>query len=228
MKKNLKILKDMLIKELDTIIKEVFNESLVTTVDSVYELSDDEDYYKLVISLHGLDVEDTIIVHTKFIFKTNLDKTELINNSFTYLYDLNCIYHLINFSDSTDLKEKMENVIHSNDFGIDIKNISEFLSSPISQLNDYLSDNKIENLSVYEVKYNPKYKIIPCSLISFDFDININNIYTIKLSIKKEEKEKYKFTYKIYDDILEEEFDTLKSLSFNVGSSIVKLMKKFI
>ena len=157
-----------------------------------------------------------------------IDKTELINNSFTYLYDLNCIYHLINFSDSTDLKEKMENVIHSNDFGIDIKNISEFLSSPISQLNDYLSDNKIENLSVYEVKYNPKYKIIPCSLISFDFDININNIYTIKLSIKKEEKEKYKFTYKIYDDILEEEFDTLKSLSFNVGSSIVKLMKKFI
>lgn len=218
----------MLIKELDQIIKEVFDESLVTTIDTVYELSEDEDYYKLVISLHGLDIEDTIIIHTKFIFKTDTEKTKLIDNSFTYLFDINCIYHLVNFNDVEDMKEKLQNIIHSNDFGKDIKNISEFLSSPTTQLNDILSDKKVENISVYEVKYNPKYKIIPCSLITFDFDININNIYTIKLSIRKEEKENYKFVYKIYDDVLEESYEDLKSLSFNISNSIIKVMGKFI
>lgn len=218
----------MFIKELNQIIEQVFHEGLVTSVDSVYELSDDESYYKLVISLHGLDIEDTIIVHTKFIFKTDKEKTKLLHNDFTYLYDINCVYHLVKFTDSENLVDKLNNIINSNDFGTDIKNISEFLSSPITQINDLLSDKKIENISIYEVKYNPKYKIIPCSLISFDFDININNIYTIKFSIRKEENKMYKFTYKIYEDVLEEEYEDLKSLPFNITNSVIKLMNKFI
>ena len=36
---------------------------------------DNEEFYKLVISIHGLSMEDTLIIHTKFIFKTDLEKT---------------------------------------------------------------------------------------------------------------------------------------------------------
>ena len=59
---------------------------LVQSVDTVYELSGDEKFYRLVISIHGLSIEDTSIIHTKFIFKTDLEKRNIIEDSFIYLY----------------------------------------------------------------------------------------------------------------------------------------------
>ena len=64
------------ISEIEQAFKDIFEkeEGVVNTVESVYEMSLDEKFYKLVISIHGLSTEDTSIIHTKFIFKTDLDK----------------------------------------------------------------------------------------------------------------------------------------------------------
>ena len=72
------------IAEIEQTFKDIFDEEegLVQSVDTVYELSKDEQFYKLVISIHGLSVEDTLIIHTKFIFKVDSEKRKLIDNSF--------------------------------------------------------------------------------------------------------------------------------------------------
>ena len=74
----------MLISELETIIDETFTgeDGSVRTVDTVYEATDEG--YKLVISIHGLMLEDTSIIHTKFIFKTDKDKREVTEMYFHY------------------------------------------------------------------------------------------------------------------------------------------------
>ena len=81
------------ISEIEEVFKEVFDEEkgVVNTVETIYEMSNKEDFLKLVISVHGLATEDTSIIHTKFIFKTDLEKRNIIDNSFIYLYDINCI-----------------------------------------------------------------------------------------------------------------------------------------
>ena len=95
------------ISEIEQVFKDVFvaEEGVVNTVESVYEMSRDEDFYKLVISIHGLSTQDTSIIHTKFIFKTDLDKRHIIENSFIYLYDINCVYHKIDFDNVVDMKK---------------------------------------------------------------------------------------------------------------------------
>ena len=91
---------DIKISEIEEVFRDTFEEEkgLVNTVETVYEMSDKEDFLKLVISIHGLTTEDTSIIHTKFIFKTDLEKRNIIDNYFIYLYDINCIYHKIEFS----------------------------------------------------------------------------------------------------------------------------------
>ena len=94
------------ISEIEQTFKEVFEEEegKVSSVDTVYELSKNEDYYKLVISIHNLSVEDTLIIHTKFIFKTDLEKKNILDESFIYLYDINCVYHKVDFKNMIDLR----------------------------------------------------------------------------------------------------------------------------
>ena len=95
------------IAEIEQVFKDIFDEEggMVNSVDTVYEMSPEEDFLKLVISIHGLTLEDTSIIHTKFIFKTDLEKREIIEESFIYLYDINCVYHRIEFSTIIDLKK---------------------------------------------------------------------------------------------------------------------------
>ena len=52
------------IAEIEQTFKDVFEdeEGLVHSVETVYELSGDEEFYRLVISLHGLSIEDTSII----------------------------------------------------------------------------------------------------------------------------------------------------------------------
>ena len=94
------------ISEIEQGFKDIFEveEGVINTVESVYEMSLDEKFYKLVISIHGLSTQDTSIIHTKFIFKTDLDKRNIIDNSFIYLYDINCIYHKMEFTNVLDMK----------------------------------------------------------------------------------------------------------------------------
>ncbi len=74
----------MNISEVEQTFKDIFEEEegLVQSVDTVYELSEDEDFYKLVISIHGLSFQDALIIHTKFIFKDDLEKRNIIDKSF--------------------------------------------------------------------------------------------------------------------------------------------------
>lgn len=220
------------ISEVEQVFKDIFEEEegKVSSVDSVYELSDNEDFYKLVISIHNLSTEDSLIIHTKFIFKVDTDKRNLVDNSFIYLYDINCVYHKQEFNNVIDLKTKIEDIIKSNDFGQDIQILSDFIEAPAMFLNYYMKRAKITDYSIFDVKYDPKFKHTPCEKITFDFEIDINNNYTIDLSISKKDRDKneehdtYKFQFKFLDEYETIENDTLTNIHFTIGSTIAKML----
>ena len=222
------------ISEIDQVFKTLFSEKkgLVRTVKSVYELSEDKEFYKLVISIHGLTLEDTILIHTKFIFKTDLDKVNLLEDSFLYLFGINCIYHSVDFTNVLDLEKKIQNIISSNNFSEDIKLLSDFCESPSTQLNLYLKKSKITEYSVFDVKYEPKFPVSKCEDTTFDFEFNINNNYTVYLSIKKiedfesEEKSYYSFQFKFMDEFETIKSDTLHNLHNFIGSNIIRILDK--
>jgi hypothetical protein len=225
-------MRNVRIQELEDALKELFQdvEGKVSSIDTVYEASEDEDYYKLVISIHNLSVEDTLIIHTKFIFKTDKNKQFITDESFIYLYDINCVYHKVDFDNVIDLKTKIENIIKSNDFGEDIQILSDFIEAPAMFLNYYMKRAKITDYSIFDVKYEPKFKTTPCNKTTFDFEININNNYVINLSISKKEREKdedydtYKFQFKFLDEYKTVENDTLNNIHFTIGSNIAKIL----
>jgi hypothetical protein len=225
-------MRNVRIQELEDAFKEIFQdvEGKVSSIDTVYEMSDNEDYYKLVISIHNLSVDDTLIIHTKFIFKTDKNKQFITEESFIYLYDINCVYHKVDFDNIIDLKTKVEDVIKSNDFGEDLQILSDFIEAPAMFLNYYMKRAKITDYSIFDVKYEPKFKTTPCNKTTFDFEININNNYVINLSISKKEREKdedydtYKFQFKFLDEYKTVENDTLNNIHFTIGSNIAKIL----
>ncbi len=223
----------MRISEIEETFKEIFDNDLVQSIDTVYELSENKKFYKLVISIHGLAIEDTMIIHTKFIFKTDIDKSSIIDMSFLYLYDINCIYHRIDFKNVIDLKDKISGVLESNNFGEDIKILSDFISSPAMFLNHYMRRARITDYSVFDVKYEPKFKTTPCDKTTFDFEINVNNNYEFDISISKidrpsddEKIDTYNMQFKFMDDIETIESDTLYNIHYTIGSNIARILDK--
>lgn len=222
------------IAEIEEVFKEIFNEEkgMVNTVETVYEMSNKEDFLKLVISVHGLTTEDTSIIHTKFIFKTDLEKRSIIDNSFIYLYDINCVYHKIEFSTIIDLKKKIEDIVESKNFGEDLQILSDFIEAPAMFLNYYMKRAKITDYSIFDVEYEPKFKTTPCDKTTFDFKININDNYHMELSVSKidaedkDEKDTYRYQFRFMDEIETVEADTLKNLHFFIGSNIAKLLDR--
>ena len=222
------------ISEIEEVFKEVFDEEkgVVNTVETVYEMSSKEDFLKLVISVHGLATEDTSIIHTKFIFKTDLEKRNIIDNSFIYLYDINCVYHKIEFSTIIDLKKKVEDIVESKNFGEDLQILSDFIEAPAMFLNYYMKRAKITDYSIFDVEYEPKFKTTPCDKTTFDFKININDNYHMELSIskidadEKDEKDTYRYQFRFMDEIETVEADTLKNLHYFIGSNIAKLLDR--
>lgn len=224
------------IAEIEQTFKDIFEEEegLVKSVDTVYELSKDEEFYRLVISIHGLSIEDTSIIHTKFIFKTDLQKRNIIDNSFIYLYDINCIYHRLEFKSVMDLKKKIEDILESGNFGQDIKILSDFIEAPAMFLNYYMRRYNITDYSVFDVSYEPKFKTTPCDKTTFDFEIDINNNYKINLSIYKIDKKSddedhtdlYKFQFKFLDEIVTSETSTLDNIHYFIGMNIAKVLDK--
>jgi hypothetical protein len=220
------------ISEIENMFKEIFDEEdgKVSTVETVYETPDDGNFVKLILSLHGLSTENTSIIHTKFIFKVDMDRRNLIENSFIYLYDINCVYHKIDFDNVIDLQEKIEDIVDSGDFGEDIQILSDFIESPGMFLNYYMKRAKITDYSIFDVEYTPKFKTTPCDETTFDFKININNNYFMNLSIWKIEAEdkdsvdEYKFQFKFMDEIKTMETDTLNNIHYFIGSNIAKLL----
>jgi hypothetical protein len=222
------------ISEVEQVFKDVFEEEdgVVNTVESVYEMSNEEDFYKLVISIHGLSTEDTSIIHTKFIFKTDLDKRNLIENSFIYLYDINCVYHKNEFTSVLDMKKKIEDIIESKNFGEDLQILSDFIEAPSMFLNYYMRRSNITDYSIFDVEYEPKFKTTPCDKTTFDFKININNNYHMEMSIHKidrhdkEDVDTYKFQFKFMDEIETFESDTIKNVHFFIGDNIAKILDR--
>lgn len=225
------------ISEIEQAFKDIFEveEGVVNTVESVYEMSLDEKFYKLVISIHGLSTQDTSIIHTKFIFKTDLDKRNIVDNSFIYLYDINCIYHKMEFTNIVDMKKKIEDIIESKSFGEDLQILSDFIEAPAMFLNYYMRRSKITDYSIFDVEYEPKFKTTPCDKVTFDFKININNNYHMEMSIHKIDKKSddkednvdvYKFQFKFMDEIQTFESDTIKNVHFFIGDHIAKILDR--
>jgi len=220
------------ISEIEQTIDELFSkeDGKVSSVESVYELSKNEDFYKLVISLQNLMTENTILIHTKFIFKCDLEKKHIIDESFIYLYDINCVYNRVEFKNIVDLKKKLEDIIDSNDFGEDLQILSDFIEAPAMFLNYYMKRAKITEYSIYDVTYNPKFKTMPCEEVTFDFEININNNYDVDLSISKKEKEKdestdiYIFQFKFLEEYTNVESDSLRNIHYTIGSNLAKML----
>lgn len=222
------------IAEIEQTFKDIFEEKgLIQSIDTVYELSKNEEFYKLVISIHGLSVEDTLIIHTKFIFKTDTDKRKLLDNSFIYLYDINCNYRKVDFRNIIDLKSKIEDIIQSNDFGEDIQILSDFIEAPAMFLNHYMRRAKITDYSIFDVIYEPKFKTAPCDAITFDFEVNVNNNYKINISIYKidrrsdeDEQDTYRYKFTFMDEMETIESDTLRNIHFTIGSNIARILDK--
>lgn len=220
------------ISEIEKAFKDIFDEEegVVASVDTLYEHPEEGDFLKLIITIQGLSTEDTVIVHTKFIFKTDVNKREIIENSFIYLYDINCVYHKIEFTSIMDMCKKIEDIIESRNFGEDILIISDFIEAPSMFLNHYMRRARITEYSIFDVEYTPKFKHVPCNKTTFDFKININNNYNIDLSIRKIEKndemeiDMYKFQFKFMDEIITSETDTIKNIHYFIGSNIAKIL----
>jgi hypothetical protein len=227
------------IGEIESLFKDIFmeEEGLVNSVETVYELSGNEDFYRLVISLHGVTFEETSIIHTKFIFKTDLDKRWITDMSFIYLWDINCIYHKNEFKNILDLKKKIVDIFKGANFGEDIIILSDFIEAPAMFLNYYMRRAKITDYSIFDVKYSPKFKTVPCDKMTFDFIIDVNNNYKIDVSIHKIDKksddkddniDQYKFHFKFMDDIITKTSDTLKNIHFFIGDGISSILDKKI
>jgi hypothetical protein len=225
------------IAEIEEAFKEIFKEEegVVSAIETVYEKSSDGDYLKLVICLQGLSTEDISIIHTKFIFKTDLEKRNIIENSFIYLYDINCVYHKIEFDSIIDMKKSIDDIIESNNFGEDIQILSDFIEAPAMFLNYYMKRAKITEYSVFDVEYEPKFKIVSCDKTTFDFKININNSYDIEFSIHKIDKDltedpedidTYKLQFRFMDEIESVESDTIKNIHYLIGSNMSKLLDR--
>jgi hypothetical protein len=223
------------IAEIEQAFKDIFEEEegLVQSIDTVYEMSQDENFYKLVISIHGLSIEDTLIIHTKFIFKVDLEKRNLVDNSFIYLYDINCNYRKVDFNNIVDMKNKIEDIIQSNDFGEDIQILSDFIEAPAMFLNYYMRRAKITDYSIFDVKYEPKFKTTPCDKVTFDFEIDVNNNYKISVSIYKidrpsneDEDDTYRYQFEFMDEFETIEADTLRNIHFTIGSNIARILDK--
>jgi hypothetical protein len=226
---------DIKISEIEQVFKDIFDEEggVVSSVDTVYEKPrTDDDFLKLVITIQGLTTEDVSIIHTKFIFKTDLEKKRIITDSFLYLYEINCIFHEVEFSSVIDLKQKIEDIIESNNFGEDLQIVSDFIEAPSMFLNYYMRRADITDYSIFDVEYQPKFKTTPCSKTTFDFKLNINNQYDMELSIRKfeaeteEEKDSYKFQFRFMDEITTVETDTLKNFHFFIGNNVAKILDK--
>lgn len=222
----------MTIDKLQDILEDIFTTSqcAVADYDTVYEKIDNTNYYKLIITLNGLLYGDKNVIHTKFIFRVNDIKTELIDTSFLYLYDINCNYKKVDFEDiGDDLINKIKKILDDMDFGEDITILSDFMGSPSMFINYYLKRENITEYSVFDVVYMPKFKRISCELMTFDFNININDVYNIKVSIKKHDENNniyYKILFKFENDIINIKIEHLNNIHFVLGDNISKILKK--
>jgi hypothetical protein len=215
---------EITIKEISESIKNVFNDANVLNTESVYEYIDDSDNLKLIIFINRLLQEKISLLYTKLIFVVNSNKTKLINNSFMYLYDINCKYTNVDFNDIKDFESKLKSIIKNQKFGDDLKILSKFIENPSFLINDWFKDNRYNELSVTNIKYDPKMYIMPCKSLSFPFEINVNNTI-ILFTLSKEKNNLYIFSFNINNEIINIEKSNLKTLVETIGTTLKNKLK---
>jgi len=208
------------IEEIEKAIKETLKEAMVLDSSSVYEGIEGSENLKLVIFFNKLFNKSTSVLYTKLIFIVNQEKTKILNNSFSYLYDINCIYKGVEFEDTNDFKKKLNSIFKNEKFGKNILILSEFVKSPSLKINDWFKENKITELSVVGLKYEPKVKIIPCDSLSFSFNMDLNNNENVELIITKEKQGKFIYNFKIHNDTINVEKNNLTDLVSIIGSTL--------
>lgn len=206
------------IQEIEKAISEIFEESEILSVNSVYEKNDDNSY-KLVIFIHNFFQENVNVFYTKFIFNCDLDKINIEDKSFLYLYDINCDYVLVGFADIYDFKNQLLKIFNNNVFGDDIKLLSSFIKNPAFLINDWFKNNGVDELTVLNFKYQPKTYIIPCEFLTFNFVISIDNI-EIELSLRKDDENMYVYDFIINNDNISVEKQNLNDLVETIGTTL--------
>ena len=133
---------------------------------------------------------------TKFIFLVDDQKMRLLKNKFFYLYDINCDYKEVDFDDVDNLETKINTIINKRDFGKDIKTLSDINVTIAVDINKWLEENNIDNISIYSITYHPIVDNIPCDSLSFKFEINLDDTRFVELRLKKNSNKDYTFTFK--------------------------------
>lgn len=215
---------DIVVSDLINKIKEVFNSTKVLSVESVYEKIENSDDLRLVISMNKILYDKVNTIYTKLIFVTDNTKSKLSKKYFTYLFDINCEYLRIEFSDIDDFSKKIKDIFNKNKFGENIKILSDFIKSPSTLINKWFQDNEITNLSVINVD-EKTIKIMPCKSLFFNFDLDLNNNQTVNLEISKQADDEYIFKFKIFNNIYEDKRSNLKSLVETIGSNLKNKIK---
>lgn len=206
--------------ELQLKIKEVFADTEVRKFKDI--VSKDVNGYNWVLSFHDMRNKNSIVIHTKFIFKLSDDKQTLRKNEFLYLKDINCLYEIIRFDNLGELEAVINEILTQNMFGKDIVTLSEFIIEPERLINNIFADEKVIGYTVFDFEYYPSQTIRKCQDTVFEFNFNVNNNQDVKLFIIKEDKYKFKFEYggKVYTTITDD-------LS-NIPNTIALFVKKYL
>ena len=207
------------LSEIEKVIKNVFNDTKVSSASTVYEIDKDTGELKLIITLNNLFYEQTDILHTKFVFFVDDDKRKIIKNKFFYLYDINCNFKEVDFDDVDNLEIKLNTIVDKREFGEDLKNLSDINVSISVDVNKWLEENDIDNISIYSITYHPIMDNVPCESLSFKFEINLSDSRFIELRLKKN-KDDYTFTFKEGDWFHDVTIDDIKGMVQVIGTTI--------
>jgi hypothetical protein len=188
------------IRDIEQAIKEAMVGSEIQFSDSVYEEKDG--VLRLIIFFNKLFSTNNVVLYTKLLFEVDKNKGYLIENKkgqnfFKYLYDINCQYKMKLIDDINDFKNQWSEIIKNNNFGPNMKILSEFIKQPSFVVNDWFDKNNIKDVSLTGFKYEPKMKIMPCKSLSFHFVLNVNNSDDVELYIRKDGDHDYTYTFNV-------------------------------
>ena len=208
------------LSEVETVIKNIFNDTKVSSASTVYEKDDKTGELKLIITINNLFYERTDILHTKFVFLVDDQKRKLLKNKFFYLYDINCNYKEVDFDDANNLETKINTIVNNKEFGKDIKELSDINITISVDVNKWLVDNGVDNISIYSITYHPIMDNIPCESLSFKFEMNLSDTKFVEVRLKKNKDNDYTFTFKEGDWFYDVTIDDIKGMVQVIGETI--------
>jgi len=213
------------ISEIEKVFKEVFDDTKVSSVKTLYDYDEDRKETKLIISINNLFYNETNIIFTKFVFVVDDKKEKLRKNQFSYLYDINCDFRTVSFDDTDEMIIKMNEILEGEKFGQNLKDLSDISVTMTSNTNEWLSDNGVDNISIYSIKYQPLVDNISCDSLFFRFEINIDDSEFIELNIRKNEDNEFKLSFNKGDWFHHVTIPDIKGTIQTIGDTIKNYIK---